>query len=111
MTYHTPDEIAAYLGEPVDFTHDIGLIHTCVRIVGRFAPGDPQRDAVLVNDAADSIFDFVGDYLAEPVTAYFGHTLAEYRPSLWSRTKRRFVRIIQSLDGLLFSLRSLGPQR
>jgi hypothetical protein len=58
------ESIAAYLGDSnVDVDeHKIGMIHTCVRIIGAREPGSDGYAADLVLDATSSLHDWLGDY-------------------------------------------------
>lgn len=54
--------IALYVGEPLDLdVHRLGIIDTCIQIIGSHDPSEPDFDGDLAAQALDSILEWAGD--------------------------------------------------
>src|SRR5580765_4038786 len=59
----TQEEIADYLDDlPATDEHELGLIMTCVRIIGKYEPSVEDRNVEMVEAATQSLMDWMGEY-------------------------------------------------
>lgn len=59
----TPEEVSAYLGDPiVTPDHDLSIITTAISVIGRYPLDSEDRDPDMVDTAMSHIQDWAGDY-------------------------------------------------
>jgi hypothetical protein len=62
----TEEEVSGYLDDPiVTDDHSLGDISTCVRVIGRYEPGNMLRSEAMVTAAMESIASWASDYGVE----------------------------------------------
>ena len=62
----TVEEISAYLDDPiVTDDHNLAMIDTCIRIISKYSTDVEDRNEEMVAAAAESLFDFLGDFGVE----------------------------------------------
>jgi hypothetical protein len=62
----TVQEVSEYLDDPiVTDDHSLGCIDTCIRVIAKYPADSEDRNEALVAAAAESLFDFLGDFGVE----------------------------------------------